>query len=398
MRTPAVVLAGQGQSNGVGDLLLRTPGTAVISHRFDGQVVIRAVSMLREGQVHVSEWPLELTNCCVSCTTRRDLLILLRRLHRRDDINRIVIHLAPWLEPEPVCWAIDNIDVHVGPGYIDGPASRDVSIDAVVTTIDTAVWLTQALSDEELEDDRTVAQVVVGQAEFADVLVLTEPDRRTLSVLRRLAPRSRITVGTDRVETALANVDAGARRGREHNPHDSLLDGEPPLQPDGEVAIVEFNAARPFHPQRLHTAIDELLEGVVRLRGRAWLASQPDAVVWIESAGGGLHVGHAGEWLAAMPAGQRAYAAPERIARASLQWDERFGDRHIAMTALVCGADPDAITRALRGALLTDDEMSRAQEWTTYHDPFGDWHEDPCEELDRVDDTGTRQGREGDQR
>lgn len=397
MRTPAVVVAGQGQSNGVGDALLRTPGTAVISYRVDGHVVVRAVSIRRDGRILVSEWPLEPAGGCVGCTTRSDLLILLRRLHRREDVHRIVIQLAPWLEPEPVCWAIANIDVRVGPGYVDGPASRDISIEAVVTTVDAALWLTQALSDDELDDARTVAQVVVGQAEFADVLVLTEPDARSLAVLRRLSPRSRITVGTDRLATALANLDPAARRGREHNPHEPLLDGEPPLNPDGDVSIVEFNADRPFHPQRLHTAIDELLDGVVRLRGRAWLASQPDAVVWIESAGGGLRVGHAGQWLATMPAGQRAYANAERIARAALQWDDRFGDRHIAMTALVCGADPETITRALRRALLTDTEMERPQDWATYHDPFGDWHEDPCEDLDRVDDISTPH-REGDQR
>lgn len=380
MRTPTVIVAGQGMSNGVCDVLLE-PGTAVVGHRFDGQVVVRSVATRRDDRTLVSEWPLELAGGCITCAIRNGLLVLLRRLHRRDDLRRIVVLLAPWLEPEPVCWAIDNVDVRVGPGYIDGPASRDVRIDAVVTTIDTQVWLSQALGDEDLDDGRTVAQVVVGQAEFADVLVLTEPDRRTLAVLRRLAPRARITVGTDRVGTALANVDPDARRGREHNPHDPLLAGEPPLLPDGDVDIVEFNADRPFHPQRLHTAVDDLLDGVVRLRGRAWLASQPDAVVWMESAGGGLHVGHAGTWLAALPVGQRAYAAPERIAMAALQWDEHHGDRHIALTALLCGADPDAVLRALRRALLTDDEMARPQDWPRYGDPFGDWHEDPCEDL-----------------
>lgn len=381
MRTPTVIVAGQGQSNAVCDVLLRTAGTAVVTHRFDGQVVVRAVSIPLDGDIHVSEWPLELTGGCVGCTIRNDLLVLLRRLHRREDIRRIVVFLPPWLEPEPVCWEIDNVDVHVGPGYIDGPASRDVRIEAVVTTVDTAMWLAQALGEDELDDHRTVAQVVVGQAEFADALVLTEPDRRTLAVLRRLAPRARITVGTDRLETALAHLDADARRGREHDPHDPLLAGEPPLLPDGDVHIVEFNADRPFHPQRLHTAVDDLLDGVVRLRGRAWLASQPDAVVWMESAGGGLHVGHAGPWLAAMPAGRRAYAAPDRVAMAALKWDERFGDRHIALTALLCGADADTVVRALRRALLTDDELARPQDWAGYDDPFGDWHEDPCADL-----------------
>ena len=58
---------------------------------------------------------------CTSCTIRNDLLILLRRLHRRDDVTRIVVHLAPWLEPEPICWAIRHVRVSA-PGFIDGPA------------------------------------------------------------------------------------------------------------------------------------------------------------------------------------------------------------------------------------------------------------------------------------
>lgn len=397
MRTPVIIVAGQGQSNAVCDVLMSTPGTVVISHRFDGQVVVRTVSTHRDDRTLIAEWPLELRKGCVGCTMRNDLLLLLRDLHRRDDAERIVVQLAPWLEPEPVCWAIENVAVHVGPGHTDGPASRDVSIEAVVTTVDTAVWLTQALGDDELDETRTVAQVVVGQAEFADALVLTEPDGKTLSVLRRLSPRARITVGTDRLEAALAHLELDARRGREQNPHDPLLAGEPPLRADGDVAIVEFNADRPFHPVRLHRAIDDLLEGVVRIRGRAWLASQPDTVVWIESAGGGLRVGHAGEWLAAMDPTGRAYAAPERVALAALHWDDRFGDRHVALTALMCGADPTSITRSLTTALLTDDELARPQDWSTYDDPFDDWHADPCDDTDKVDDTPQKR-RRGDTR
>ncbi|MCZ8378209.1 GTP-binding protein [Mycobacterium sp. CPCC 205372] len=399
MRTPVVVVAGQGYVNKVSDLLLQTPGTVAVVHRFDGQVVVRAVAIRRGDQVELSEWPLELTGGCVGCTVRNDLLVLLRRLHRRSDVDRIVVQLQPWLEPEPVCWAIENIPVHVGPGYIDGPAGRDVRIDSVVTCVDSADWLEQALGEDELDDNRTVAQVVVGQAEFADVLVLTAPEPRTLAVLRRLAPRARLTVGTDHVETALANLEPDARRGREHNPHDPLLAGEPPLRADGDVRLVEFTARRPFHPHRLHQAIDDLLDGVVRVRGRAWLASQPDAVVWIESAGGGLHVGHAGEWLVAMSANQRAYVAPDRTALAALHWDDRFGDRHVSMTALLCGADPEVITRALDRALLTDDELARPDEWPSYPDPFGDWHEDPCDDLDvdAVKDPAVNDGHDGGQ-
>ena len=66
---------------------------------------------------------------------------------------------------------------------------------------------------------------------------------------------------------------------------------------------------------------------------------------------------------------------------AASHWDERFGDRHIALTALICGANPETITAALNAALLTDAELERPQDWAGYPDPFGEWHEDPCAEL-----------------
>jgi hypothetical protein len=65
------------------------------------------------------------------------------------------------------------------------------------------------------------------------------------------------------------------------------------------------------------------------------------------------------------------------------------------MTALVCGADPAAITNALAGALLTDEEMAREQDWADYDDPFGDWHEDPCDDFDVADEINRR--RRGDE-
>ena len=404
MRTPVLLVSGQGHTDAIVGALMKSHGTLVVEHRFDGQVVRRTLSGLRGGELHTSEFPLELARGCLSCTIRDDLLVLLRRLHRRDDVDRIVVHTAPWLEPEPICWAINHVRVRVGPGYVDGPAARDVSIEAVINCVDTSQWVTDAVSDAELGDGRTVAQVLVGQAEFADVQVLTGPEPSALAVLRRLAPRARITVGPERLELALLHLEPESRRGRETNPHDPLLAGEPPLGADGDVTLVEFTAARPFHPQRLHTAVDMLLAGVIRTRGRAWLANRPDDVMWIESAGGGLRIGHAGTWLAAMDSHQAAYCDPQRRALAATHWDDRFGDRHTSMTVLVCGAQPIDVLDALGGALLTDEEMSRHDEWPGYSDPFGDWHEDPCFSLperavpDRVTDAITPGHHEGDDR
>jgi hypothetical protein len=130
MRTPLVLVCGQGDVDGVAGTLMNAPGTAVVGHEFDGQVVRRWVSILRHGELSTSEVALELRKGCASCTVRNDLRVLLRRMHRRDDVERIVVLLAPWMEPEPVCSAINHVRVHVGAGDIDGPAARDVEIRA----------------------------------------------------------------------------------------------------------------------------------------------------------------------------------------------------------------------------------------------------------------------------
>ncbi|CAN3131286.1 Zinc chaperone Rv0106 [Mycobacterium sp. smrl_JER01] len=359
MRTPVVVVTGQSDTEAAAGTLVTCTGTALVEHRFDGHVVHRRTTLVQRGMAVTADAVLELTRCCVSCTVREDLLEHLAGLHRRPDVDRIVVRLSPWLEPEPVCYAI-----------MHSPVARDVAVSAVVATVDSAGWLAQALGEDELDDGRTVAQVVVGQVEFADVVVLTEPHSDTLATVRRLAPRARVTVGTSRLEGALAHLEADARRGRSDDPHGSLLAGQPPLEAAGPVRLVEFQARRPFHPERLYAAVDVLLDGVVRSRGRLWLANRPEQAMWLESAGSGLRVTHAGKWLAAMTSREVAYVGPERRAMADLIWGYRYGDRHTSMTILVCGADETVILDALRGALLTDGEMDRPRDWCGYPDPF----------------------------
>lgn len=397
MRTPVILVAGQRDTDAVVGAMLQTPGTLVVEHRFDGHVVRRTTASLSDGVLTSTENGLELAHGCVSCTIRNDLLVLLRQLHRRDDVDRIVVHLAPWLEPEPICLAIKHVRVRVAPGYIDGPAALDVAIAAVVTCVDSAAWLDQALGEEELDDGRTHAQVVIGQAEFADVVVLDRANPFVAAVLRRLSPRARVRVGAGGIEDALNNLYRDARRGRSDDPHGPLLAGQPPLESRGPISLVEFNARRPFHPQRLHAALDLLLDGVIRTRGRLWLASNPDRAMWLESAGPGLRVSSAGKWLAAMSGPERDGVDAERRALAALGWDDRHGDRHTAMAILVCGARTDEVLDALRRALLTEEEMRNPRAWIDYDDPFGDWHEDPCAELTEAADNvagHTQQGKD----
>ncbi|MGK2883631.1 MAG: ribosome hibernation factor-recruiting GTPase MRF, partial [Rhodococcus sp. (in: high G+C Gram-positive bacteria)] len=285
-----------------------------------------------------------------------------------------------------LCWAIENVVVAGVVGQVDGSASRDVRIEAVVDCLDAATWLADATGD----DDRTVAQLVVGQVDYADALVVTAgPDvesgerAKLAAVLTRLAPGAPTAWAspTDRVdaEALIAAIPFGARRGEIADAHSPLLRGQPPLTSDCGVSIVEFTAVRPFHPERLHEAIDVLLDGVVTTRGRVWVATQPDEALWIESAGGGLRVASAGKWLAAMAPEEQDGVDTARRAMAALRWDDEFGDRDTSLVILVHAADPSEIDRTLQWALVSDDEMRDRDAWANWTDPFGQWHEDPCE-------------------
>jgi G3E family GTPase len=384
------------------------PHTVLVAHdlrRLGEGVVTRAVR--RDGRWTVSA--LELAHGCVSCTLREDLLPLLLALAADPDVERVVLLLDPGMEPEPVCEAL----AHVVPDDGAGPVTDVLEIVGVVAVLDGPTWLDDAGSEEALadrglalteDDDRTVAQIVVGHAEFADVLVVVgSPDPwervRRDAVLARLAPQARrldvpgetqrsgarpgraAAAGIPDVTPVLDELHPDARRGVADDPHGPLLRGQPPLTRDVGVSLLHVGLRRPFHPQRLHEAFDVLLTGTVRVRGRVWVASRPEHALWIESAGGGLQIGMAGRWLADSLAWDDVDEL--RRASASLRWDDRWGDREQQLVVLVHDNDPAEIVAALDLALLTDDELAAGEAvWRAYPDPFGISHTDPCDELE----------------
>jgi G3E family GTPase len=217
-------------------------------------------------------------------------------------------------------------------------------------------------------------------------------------VLARLAPGAPVAWvgpgGTLDAEALLAAVPFDARRGEVSDAFSPLLRGQPPLTGDCGVTLVEFTATRPFHAERLHEAIDVLLDGVVTARGRAWVATQPDEALWIESAGGGLRVASAGKWLAAMTPDEQDQVDTMRRAMAALRWDDESGDRDTSLVVLVHAADPSEIDRTLQWALVSDDEMLTPGEWSSWTDPFGQFHEYPCETTESPYSEQTREATE----
>ena len=416
-RTPLVIVTGLDARHCgrvARDLLARS-GTVVVHHDVRGLgegVVLRTVVRHTRNGLVEDRTAVELAHGCLSCTLRMDLLPLLHELAGERDVTRVVLQLDPALEPEHLCWSIENLVLDDAAADPHGTAADRVEVAGVLAVVDGRTWLDDVTGGDELadrglaatpDDDRTLAQVGIGQVAFADGVLLAGGPvdawsaARLDAVLDRLVagvPRADVTVGAEKV---LAVVGTDSRRGRLTSPHDPLFPGHPPLGEDVGVGVVRFAAVRPFHPERLHEALDVLLEGVVLSRGRIWLASQHDRALWMESAGQGLRVGDAGPWLVTLPDDGPEWAdvTPQRQVAAALRWDPVHGDRCTEIAVLSHRQPAVAVIEALDGALLTDDELAAGPAaWAGLPDPFGSWHEDPCEATPAPDDRASATERE----
>ena len=231
-------------------------------------------------------------------------------------------------------------------------------------------------------DERSISDVVARQIEQADaVLVTGRPDgddddeweaEQLRVLLHRLAPWAVHLHLDDGRLPAIAHrparqhaVLAPPTRGLQ-----GLLVGtHEPLSCNGVVSCV-FKARRPFHPARLHHALDDVTEQVLRSRGHFWLASRPDLVLSWESAGD-LTLGPVSGWLADLPDEHWSEVDEQRRLAAALDWDPYYGDRHQHLAFIGFDIDPVRIHRILAGCLLTDEELSRGDNaWRQLPDPF----------------------------
>ncbi|HET9518672.1 MAG TPA: GTP-binding protein [Actinoplanes sp.] len=369
-------------------LLVTDPRLILIRHdisRIRDGVIRRLV---RTADEVVEDHVVELVHGCVSCTLREDVLPTLVRLGRRG--GDIILALPPTIEPEAVAAACAHCAV-------DGTAVTDVvRFDSYVTVVEAAGFLDDLTSTDDLRhrdlhaadnDDRSVADVVSRQVEYADTIVVWgHPDRdgydnaQLNALLHRLAPwAAHVRVGdTTAVDcTGLAARLCGTGRHDAQTPGvlARAMEGFPvgvhdPVGDCGAVSLV-FNARRPFHPQRLHDALESVTGETLRGRGQLWIASQPDVLIGWESAGGGINLGSLGYCLAALPTERWGEASDLRRMAADLDWDPYYGDRRTALAFIGLRLDVDAVADTLTACLLTDAELADGFDaWKALPDPF----------------------------
>ncbi|MEY9487191.1 G3E family GTPase [Streptomyces calvus] len=342
----------------VARLLADVPGSVVLHHDLETATAGTVVRTVRDATGVLSAGEAPLVNDCACCALREDLVPELERLADAGDTPLAVVELWDSVEPKAMA------EVVTAGGF---------TVTAVITAVDPALLLPYLANGDDLadgglaaapSDQRTVADTFARQLEYAPVLAVAdspEADEEDHELLTQLHPTAR-RVPIDRpadgsaplAAAALAGFDVEAAAAAQH-PACALL----PAEADAHgVATLVWRRRRPFHPERLYAALEDLTCAAARSRGRFWLADKPDTLYHWDAAGGALCVESAGPWLGALPDAAWEMVPPVRRAAAALDWHPEHGDRcqHLVFTSP--GLDRDGLEQLLESCLLTDAEYA----------------------------------------
>ena len=349
--------------------------------------LIRADLVQAGAELHRAEEKLvEMTNGCICCTLRDDLLTEVRALAEAGRCDYLLIESSGISEPLPVAATFDFRDA-------EGVSLSDVArLDTMVTVVD-AINLTRDFASHDFlsarvetpdGDGRTLVNLLTEQIEFSNVIVLNKtrdagpvrvdtahkiiaalnPDARVIDVDHGRVPPGAI------LGTGLFDFDRAA----EHPLWAKELYGFASHLPESEsygIASHVYRARRPFDPVGLHTVLNGDLPGVIRAKGHFWLATRPDWAAEFSLAGAVSSVAPLGRWWAAVPEG-RWPKHPEALAEMRAHWAEPWGDRRQEIVFIGHGMDWPAIAAALDAALVPADGFAPGQ-WAGMEDPFPQW-------------------------
>jgi G3E family GTPase len=355
-------------------LLAAIPGAVALHHDLStaatGGTVHRTV---RDATGVRDSGEAPLSNDCACCALREDLVPELERL---ADSARNAAGSAP-----AVVELWDSVEPKAMAEVVAAHARGRWRVAGVVTAVDPALLIPYLGNGDDLADaglaaaptdQRTIADTWARQLEYANVLAVAESeeaDDEDRALLTQLHPTARQVAldGKDLAKFVLAGFDVEAAAAAQH-PACALL---PQEADECGVATMVWHRTRPFHPERLYEALEDITCAAARSRGRFWLADRPDTLLAWDAAGGALCVESAGPWLAALPDAAWELVPPVRRAAAALDWHPEHGDccQHLVFTSP--GLDGDGLARLLESCLLTDAEYTAGREaWQRLNPAF----------------------------
>ena len=330
----------------------------------------------------------EMSNGCICCTLRDDLLDEVRRLAKEGRFDYLLIESTGISEPLPVAATFEFRDT-------DGDSLSDVSrLDTMVTVVDAVNLLEDYSSHDFLsdrgetlgeEDERTLVHLLTDQIEFADVVILnkvadagSERVDAARKIIRSLNADARIIETNHSDVAAEAILDTGLfdfEKAHEHPMWAKELYGFADHVPETEeygVTSFVYRARQPFVPEKILTVLNGDLPGVIRAKGHFWVATRPDWVAEFSLAGALSSVKPLGTWWATVPEERRP---DHEGARAYMQahWQEPWGDRRQEIVFIGSGIDWPALKARLDAALLPAIVADRIEDLPDLPDPFPAW-------------------------
>tara|TARA_B000000609_G_scaffold71280_1_gene53414 strand:+ start:2421 stop:3629 length:1209 start_codon:yes stop_codon:yes gene_type:complete len=340
---------------------------------------------------HSEEKLVEMSNGCICCTLREDLLLEVNKLAKDKKFDYLVIESTGISEPLPVAETFTFADEK-------GVSLSDVArLDTMVTVVDAFNFLkdyddAKYLQDtgESLgeDDERSVADLLVDQVEFADVILISKIDLvdqsdlhklkgilRSLNTSAKIIPITKGQVEIDDVlNTGLFNFD----KAQEAPGWLKEMRGDhTPETEEYGISSFTFVARRPFYPDKFYEFVHNTNKfgKLIRSKGYFWLGSRLEYAGQWSQAGGIARYGFAGMFWKSVPK-QNWPTDEESLKIIKQNWEEPFGDMRQELVFIGQGLDKDAMIGALENCLVTEDDLLKGEEfWTTLNDPFPPWQE-----------------------